>query len=785
MKNILSLLLLCSIIFGCENKKKYEFDGTTLSAQENGGTYTVSAVHQNVFKVSYTDSITYSDRTHAPVLIDPIPVELSEIEENKLKLSTAEMYAEIYLNPFSISYFDITTGLKLSEEDGYTRDTTTTKWRFSLSEEEHIYGTGFRAIPLNRRGYKFEHFNRPQYGYSYGHESLNYSIPHLTSSSNYMLLFDNPARGQFDIGKTASDILEFSTLGGNMTYYFINGDDNKELLNTYTDLTGKQPLPPIWALGNLQSRFGYRSREETESILNQAIAAGYPVDAVILDLYWFGTELTDGNMGQLDWDLENWPNPEEMIQGFADKGVKTIVVSEPFFTKKSKNFDYLDKNKLLALGPDGNTKTIPEFYFGDAGLLDIYKPEARDWVWNQYDRLKKQGVSGWWVDLGEPEKHPDSLVHETGLALEVHGTYGHEWTKNISEGYAQNYPNERLFKLGRAGFAGTQRYGLIPWTGDVSRSWSGFQSNVPAILSMGLSGLGYMHSDAGGFSMAEKDPELYVRWMQFAAWTAIFRPHGDANTAPPEPALWDSQIQSYVRPSVELRYKLLPYNYTISWENQQTGMPQARPMFLEFENVSDTLFNQYMWGNAFLIAPVLDPGVEKLDVYLPEGNWYNYWTNEVLKGGSFHSQSLTINEIPVYVKAGSLITTTSMMQNTEEYTSENLTISYFLDNQKSTGQTYFDDGKTKEALTKDAYQVIRMEAESNSESIDITLEVTGNGYNGAPGSRTIELMTIGMDKAPSSVTIGGEASEFEWKEDGKTLKVKTTLVNTVIIKVNL
>ncbi len=737
------------------------------------GIYSIAAITDEIIKVSYTDSQTYSDRTYAPILTESIKMQ-STISEGQVNLSTSKVRVEVKLDPFELHFYDITSGLKLSEEKGYVREGDTTSLRFKLAEEEAIYGTGVRALPLNRRGYAFICYNKPNYGYGMGADFLNYSIPHIYSSNDYMLLFDNPAKAEFDIGKTEEDILDFSSWGGNMTYYFINGNSFNDLMQNYSELTGSQPLPPIWAFGHLQSRFGYRTQSQADSILNLAMEAGYPVDAIILDIFWFGDEIEDGQMGQLDWDREFWPDPEGMIQNWKEKGIKTITISEPFFTRKSKNFDYLDENKLLAVDEDGNTLTISDFYFGDGGLLDIFKPEAKDWIWEQYEKQKKIGVEGWWIDLGEPEKHPDTMYHINGKATEIHGVYGHEWTKNMYEKYAENYPEERMFKLGRSGYAGSQRYGLIPWTGDVSRSWSGLQAQIPAMLGAGLSGIPYLHSDAGGFAGPDPDPELYVRWMQYAVFTPIFRPHSNPDV-PAEPVLWEEEVQDLLKPFIELRYQMIPYNYTLGWQAMREGLPMARPLFAEFE-IPDNIEDQYLWGDALLVAPILNPGVTAKNVFLPEGKWFDFWTGEAYEGGQWMEIPVEMKNIPVFARAGHMIPMGRLFQNTDEYKTDTLKLNYYLAADDFESQIYMDDGKTKNAYAKSQYQLVSSSVEMADDSLNIGFSISGNGYEGVPSQRIAEIQILGLEQAPSSVNDGQEI-DFDWNDEKKVLTFKVPIEN--------
>ncbi|MFT5640982.1 MAG: oligosaccharide 4-alpha-D-glucosyltransferase [Cyclobacteriaceae bacterium] len=760
MKRLLYFSLLILLIGSCADKKNYSFRNNTLTIDLGVTQYEISALSPDVIKVVYTDSLTKLAQVYAPLLKTPFP-SLFQEADNKLILSTENVALHVTLMPFTLEYFDRMDGIKTTQTDPVVRKLDSLVYQFDLQDSEKIYGTGGRALPLNRRGYRFSHYNQPQYGYGLGADALNYSIPHIMSSANYMILFDNPARSIFDIGYSTQDKFDFISKDGNSTYYFINGDNPGELLNNYVDLTGHQDLPPMWAFGNLLSRFGYRSQNEAEAVLDKTLAAGYPVDAIVLDIYWFGPELEDGKMGQFDWDYEQWPEPKKMIDSWREKGVNTISVTEPFFTKKSKNYKELVEKELLAKDSTGSSTTIPDFYFGEAGLLDIFKPAAKDWIWEKYKVIKSYGVSGFWVDLGEPEKHPDYMVHVNGKAHEVHGIYGHEWAKTLYQGYAKDYPNERMFHMGRAGFAGSQRYGLIPWSGDVSRSWSGLQAQPAILMSMALSGLGYMHSDAGGFSMAERDEELYIRWLQFATFTPIFRPHADAMIAP-EPVFWSDEVQKIVKPYIELRYSMLLYNYSLAWENKTQGLPLMRPMFFYDNEAPDWSSDQYFWGKDLLVIPVLAADKEFQKVHLPKGVWYNFWVNGKATGGTYDMR-VSKEDIPVFVRAGAFIPQVEGLSNTKQYKSDNLNITYYLSEEESTRTFYFDDGNTKMSFDRGAYELLHLRAIPSEKSLVIKTKKTGEGYHGSPESRRLNMRIVGLQKQPYSVG----SLPFQW--DGETL----------------
>ena len=757
----LFILLVLLVLSSCkESPTLYQVQDQTIVVESNSGTHFIEALTDDIIKVSYSDSTSDDIKVYAPIISASIPMDINE-SGGSIVAMTASTEIRINPDPFQLELVDRSTGITKMISQGFKRMDDSIQLIISLDENEGIYGTGGRALPMNRRGMKFNNFNRPQYGYGWGEATLNYSIPHYLSSNDYMLLIDDPAKSHFDIGSSESDKLLYSTPGGNTAGYFINGNSFDDLIKSYTDLTGRQPMPPMWTFGHLQSRFGYRSRDEAETILNQTIAAGYPVDAIILDIYWFGPELEDGKMGQLDWDIERWPDPKEMIAGFKDKNIKTITVSEPFFTRKSKHYDFLSQEGFLATDLNGKTMDIPDFYFGVGGLLDIFKPEAKDWIWDQYKYMKSYGIDGWWVDLGEPEKHPDSMMHVNGPAYKIHGIYGHEWAKMLYEGFQKDFPEERLFHMGRAGYAGSQRYGLLPWTGDVGRNWSGFKAQTSMMNSMGISGIPYMHSDAGGFSMGEPDEELYIRWMQFATFTPMFRPHADSSI-PPEPVLWPDDVQSILKPYVELRYKLLPYHYTMGWNAHAYGTPMAKPLFLEYPEISDTVQQQYLWGPDMIVAPVTSAGIESLNVHLPKGTWYDFHTDEPYQQGN-HSIDITLNETPVFIKGGSIIPMIPLIQNTSLFNPEDIELHYYWSEEPSSGQIYLDDGTTPGAYLQGDYYLVDIHSEIDGGEIKWQIDTEGVGYHGLNKNLSWNVIIHGLD-APLQVMVGDTSLPTEWDD---------------------
>lgn len=787
MKHILSLFFLfmavLSLSLAQTPTRKYQshqWQDEVLTVRSNEGVLTVRPFSDKIIEVSFEkNGFTNPDSSHAVILKPQRGIAKISENRNVILLDTDGIRLQISKQDcrvrFSYKYTVLT-----SEQEGFFENDSLQGFSFELDNNEKLYGTGERALALNRRGYRLELYNRPDYGYAQKSELMNYNIPLVMSSDKYMIYFDNAPKGFIDLGKTEKNTLRFESTGGKMTYYFVSGDDFYEILDAYTDLTGKQPLPPRWVLGNFASRYGYRSESQAREILDKFPAENFPVDAIVLDHFWYGKgEIKKSvGMGDLDWHKPNWPNGEQMVEDFLNKGVKTVLISQPFVLTNSKNFQYLSDNKLLALDDSGKTSIIPDFYFGAAGLIDIFKPKAQDWLWQQYKRLTKQGVAGHWGDLGEPEMHPAAMRHIAGKADDVHNIYGHYWAKTIFEGYQKDFPEIRPFILMRGGFAGTQRFGLIPWSGDVSRSWGGLQAQPTLAMNMGLAGLAYMHSDLGGFAGDKPNDELYVRWLQYGVFQPVYRPHMQ-DAVPAEPVFYEDSIQNIVRKSIKLRYELLPYHYTMAFQNHTEGKPLMRPLFFEesdnpiVQEISDT----YLWGDAFLVAPILTKGQKERNIYLPKGiSWYDYWSKKRYEGGQWITQKTAVETIPVFAKAGTFIPRVPAFQNTEGYTSEEISVEFYLSPSitEASSSLYEDDGKTRQAFEKGFYELWQFKYQKEDKKQSISLQKGQNTYENAPKERIINFCIFGVETAPKKIKINGKKlkkSTYTYDQTKQSLEV--------------
>jgi len=774
------VLLTCFSSVNAQNSqrifKSFTNRNTLVKIATNEGVYLIKAYSDKIIETSVIplDEI-FNPKSQAVILKPNGTVFSVKNKGNIITLATKGLSVKITKKPFQITYYYKDKEL-ISERKGYLKTDKYQILDFNLTPDEILYGGGARALPMNRRGYKLQLYNRAHYGYQTHSELMNYTLPLVYSSKKYAVHFDNAPIGYLDLDSKKNNALQYQTISGRKTYQIIASDTWIDLVNQYTTLTGKQPMIPRWALGNFSSRFGYHSEKEVLNTINTFKKDSIPVDAVIIDLYWFGKTIK-GTLGNLQFYKDSFPTPKKMIRQLKSKGIKTILVTEPFILTSSKRWKEVVNADILGKNKQGKPYEF-DFYFGHTGLLDIFKPSGKKWFWNIYKTFTKDySVAGWWGDLGEPEVHPSDMIHATGTADEVHNIYGHNWAKLVYEGYQKDFPDQRPFILMRAGYAGSQHYGMIPWSGDVSRSWGGLQSQPSIALQMGMQGLAYMHSDLGGFAGANLDDELYTRWLQYGVFQPIYRPHAQEEV-PSEPVFREVQTKALAKKSIELRYQLLPYNYTLAFENHINGSPLMRPLFFEETGNKTALTNDktYLWGHEFLVSPVVKAGLKTQSVTFPsDSNWFDFYTDVKITGGQTKMITLHRDYIPTYVRGGAFIPMIKTIQNTEEYSLKNFNLHFYYDVTvaKSKGKLYNDDGKSPQDFEKGQYEIIRFNSKAKKQHLVINI-TTQLGSQMAFSNKTVNLIVHNIAKKPKKI----KGYDFKWSPKNHTLTIPVSLNNS-------
>jgi len=598
---------------------------------------------------------------------------------------------------------------------------------YEAEASDHFYGAGERSIPFDRKGYYFSNFNQFSGAYELGKANMNINIPLVVNPRGYGVFFDMTYTGSFDLAYAEYDRWSFLSRGGLFIEYLIAGD-MLEVLDSYSYLTGHAPMPPKWCLGYIQSRYGYETQAETEGICDSLRLLDFPCDAICLDLYWYVV------MGDMTWDLSAWPNPSGMLSSLLDQGIKTILIEQPYVWEASLNYNTALTSGYFGADSNGVPIILPNFWEQtNAGLLDITNPVVKEWWWNFHEPLIDQGVAGWWTDLHEPEVHPDTMEHYAGSMEEVHNIFALEWAKNLYEHYRSEYPDKRVYNQTRSGYAGMQRYSVMPWSNDTNGTYGGLAAQLPIMLGMSMSGVGINHADIGGF-FGLLNGELYTRWMQFGCFTPVVRTHGWRDlTAPWQ---YGEPYETICRKYLKWRYRLMPYIYSLAWEFHEKGTPIARPLILHYpaDAVLVNFDAEYMFGPNILAAPVVQGGVTQKFVYLPQGQWIDFWSEEKYYGPGWRYIDAALENMPLLVKGGSILPLQTERDWSDQTGQDTLIVRVYSE-EPSTLTLYEDDGESWD-YESGFYALTELDIAPSTNEVDLTISAAEGSFTGFPAIRT-------------------------------------------------
>ncbi|MDV2994543.1 MAG: Oligosaccharide 4-alpha-D-glucosyltransferase [Chroococcidiopsis sp. SAG 2025] len=541
--------------------------------------------------------------------------------------------------------------------------------RSQLRSEERIYGLGERASSLNLRAAKddlqkqktYQMWNRDPGGrYAPGTDPIYICIPvylGLHDGGSYLIFYENSFRAEF----TFADMAIGNFAGGSLRYYMTIGEPS-QLLECYTQLTGRPSLPPRWALGYHQSRWGYRTEANVRQEVKAFQTYNLPLSAVHLDI--------DCQVEHRAFtiDPERFPKIDSFTQELAETGVRLIAINNPGIKSSRKSNLFLEGQVLngFCTYPTGEL-AIASGWAGAMAFPDFTNPKVRAWWSRQYAYLLDVGVAGFWHDMNEPAAFvswgdpslPQVAQHclegRGGDHREAHNVYGLLEAQAAYESIRQYRPQQRPFIVSRSGWAGLQRYAWT-WTGDTISTWEALRQTVATVVGLGISGIPYSGPDIGGFQ-GNPTAELYVRWFQMATFLMFCRTHSSTSVAPRTPWTYGEPYLSIVRSFLQLRYRLMPYFYTLAWETSQKGYPPVRPLFW-FDWGDRFLWDvedAFYLGEALLVCPIVREGERSRTLYLPQGYWYNFWDDSAIAGGQTIELDSPLEQIPLLVKAGSIL----------------------------------------------------------------------------------------------------------------------------------
>ncbi|MBR5685730.1 MAG: hypothetical protein IKX18_06230 [Muribaculaceae bacterium] len=666
-------------------------------------------------------------------------------------------------------------------------DRTASTVRLLHQGKESFYGAGERGYSFNLSGDTLVNYNAQNYGYQMGEErtkQMGITMPFVISSKGYGIFFDDFCKSTLYLGDEGIEYT--STSPQPLSYYIIDGHGKVEnVVKNFTWLVGRQELPPLWTLGYITSKYGYHDQRESEGVVDTLKREGYPLDGIVFDLYWYGKE---EDMGRLEWDKEQWPDHRKMLRDFKQKGVNVVTISQPYVLTNGRaidNYRLLDPQGIFCKTDGTDTTHTVTIWVGQGGMFDVSNPATRQWLRDRYKSLTEEGVTGWWGDLGEPEKHPLEIRHWNGLTAEqYHNVYGNDWSRIIYDLFKEDYPDRRPMVMMRAGTAGLQRYSVFPWSTDVSRSWGGMQPQVTIMLNAGLSGLGYMSHDVGGFAVDpanKRDGELYIRWLQLGLFSPVLRTH---STYQAEPYNYKEFGDLTLR-LIKSRYTWLPYNYTLAYENARYGLPMVRPLgFYEDDNCIaryDGIWDQYLWGRDVMVAPVMQQGAVSRNITFPEGTWVDI-NNPARRyeGHTTVNYPAPVEVLPLFVRAGTFIPQANYeMDNVGDYNPDRLDIVYYTSDHPSTSTLFDDDLCSTGTMAKDKHREIQFTAIPQGKSCSFTIHGKGNIDGDAPAKEY--RLIIPATAKPKQVKINGKkAAGVTYDKATATLAIPVTIPDITV-----
>ena len=729
----------------------------TVNDEERHQTITVTAVGDDIVRVDVTPDDWKGKRLPSLAQAKNLKTEakVENLGEDMSVMRTASGMKVAYVNG------TITVGCGNNFFITDLCDRSSSTLRLLHQGQESFYGAGERGYSFNLAGDTLINYNSQNYGYQMGEKRtklMGITMPMVISSKGYGVFFDDFCKSSLYLGEQ----IQYTTTSPQpVSYYVINGNGKVEnVVRNFTWLVGRQELPPLWTLGYITSKYGYRDQRESEGVVDTLKREGYPLDGIVFDLYWYGKE---EDMGRLEWDKQQWPDHRGMLRNFKQKGVNVVTISQPYVLTNGRaidNYKLLDPQGLFCKTDGTDTTHTVTIWVGQGGMFDVSNPATRQWMRDRYKSLTEEGVTGWWGDLGEPEKHPLEIRHYNGLTAEqYHNYYGNEWSRIIYDMFKEDYPDRRPMVMMRAGTAGLQRYSVFPWSTDVSRSWGGLQPQVTIMLNAGLSGLGYMSHDVGGFAVDpnnKRDGELYIRWLQLGLFSPMLRTH---STYQAEPYNY-TEFGDLTLRIIKERYTWLPYNYTLAYDNARNGLPMVRPLgfYEDDKDIAryDGIWDQYLWGHDVMVAPVMQQGAVSRDITFPDGTWVDINHPERRYAGhTTVNYAAPLEVLPLFARAGAFIPQANYpMDNVGDYNPDKLDIIYYTSETPSTFTLFDDDLHSTGTLARDKHREIQFVATPQGKTCFITIQGRGNIEGDAP-SKDYRLIVPAAPK-PKQVKINGK-----------------------------
>lgn len=735
-----------------------------LTATTARGVVTARLVADGVVRLQVVDPEQHPWTRHSYAVeqdLPPLPAQLDE-QPDSLTLITPELRLTVDRTSGAVRAVNTAEATIIEESpSGFRPEGQGFSWQVRLPDDETCHGLGQRAFPLSLRHRRLALWNYDARSYQVGADPLYLSVPFYLGRRpglSYGLFWDNPARASVDLDSDNNGLLTYSCTQRPLTLYLIVGDGPQQVTQRYTGLTGRMELPPLWALGYHQSRWGYRDEADFRRVATRMRKERIPCDALHLDIdYMSGYRV-------FTWDDTRFPKPAKLLSDLAEDGFKAVAIVDPGIKADEGYGVYRQAREAgLFLTAKGGGRLRREVWPGLSEFPDFTAPACRDWWAGQVGTFAAAGVAGLWNDMNEPSTFvdsrtlPDEVPHDwEGQGPITHGdgghnVYGMQMARASRDGLAGLRPDKRPFVISRAGYAGLQRYATT-WNGDSLATWEHLQVTLPQLLNLSISGVPFSGSDAGGFR-GDPGAELYLRWMQLASMTPFFRTHSARTAEERNPWSFGAELTDRIRDVIEFRYRLLPYLYTLARRASLDGTPIARPMF--FEDPESTalrqLDDQFMLGGQLLVAPILSKGARSRKVALPDGDWYRLNAGTVIHGGVTITEAAGLG-LPLFVRGGTVFPLWPVRQTTDE-APDLLTLQVYAGN--GGGELYEDAG---DGYGYRAGQHLLRTFTTGNDGGRLTVSCTSQGEFSVPYAR-IDVAVHGLDAAHPVVAVDGRPVE--------------------------
>lgn len=741
----------------------FEKEGTTFLFHCTNGNVTVQFYTESIIRVTMNPKQNPVLNHSKAVVVKPQSVTVKEEStEKELFLKSSEVNLHIQKTPFRITVTDQVGRVLVSEDKhgmAYRENGEVIAFK-QMHEQDHFYGFGEKSGHLDKRGEKLEMWNTDVYApHNPETNALYESIPYfmtLRKGKAHGIFFDNTYRTFFDM-KSSEEYYSFSAEGGQLDYYVMAGPHPKTVLEQYTYLTGRMPLPPKWSLGYHQSRYSYETEAEVRELAKNFIEKDIPIDVIHLDIHYMN------GYRVFTFDKERFPNPEKLIADLKEMGIRVVPIVDPG-VKKDSEYPIYQEGVL----EDNFCKYIEgDIYYGEvwpgiSAFPDFTEEKVRKWWGEKHTFYTNLGIEGIWNDMNEPAVFNESKTMDVDVMhrndgnptthRELHNVYGLLMGQATYEGMKENLNGKRPFLLTRAGYAGVQRYGSV-WTGDNRSFWEHLQMSLPMVMNLGLSGVAFTGPDVGGFAH-DTNAELLTRWTQVGAFTPFFRNHSSIGFRYQEPWQFGEKYESIMRKYIKMRYEWMPQLYSLFYQASKQGLPVMRPLLMEYPDDVKTynLNDQFMLGDNVIMAPILNPSVTDRAVYLPDGDWVEYTTGESFEGEKVHLVHAELEDLPIFVRKGSLLMLGEWNSNKQKET-KTLSMKVFAsEKEESYRFTFYDDNG--ETFDYDNGDYLKLDLVVHSVDETINIKVTKEGHY-IPAYNEIKIEVVGSAK---DVLVNGQTS---------------------------